>query len=306
MNSTLDYLLYCCIKSLVKSLEEQQGRDPAQEEEKLDAFIAWAQENDVDPRSLCEDSNSLDGWIEFYNKFLEADPEHFEKTFKITPHNNLNEAPEIGNNKSMPHQNKHIPSPEEKEQTMGFIDAKCPACAKAIEIPAETTEFFCPYCGSKFLRDAAYAYARMPEISTGEADLSDFVIVGTTLTAYTGTKPNVIIPDYVTTIGKDAFKENKYVSTLVIPDSVTSIGCGAFRSCTSLKRASMSNNIVAIDSFAFAGCNSLCEINFPHSLIKIDGYAFNGCLSLATAFIPSSCELGMGVFSDSPTKVTRI
>lgn len=32
MNSTLDYLLYCCIKSLVKSLEEQQGRDPAQEE----------------------------------------------------------------------------------------------------------------------------------------------------------------------------------------------------------------------------------------------------------------------------------
>ena len=206
----------------------------------------------------------------------------------------------------MPHQNKHISSLEEKEQTMGFIDAKCPACAKAIEIPAETTEFFCPYCGSKFLRDAAYAYARMPEISTGEADLSDFVIIGTTLTAYTGTKPNVIIPDYVTTIGKDAFKENKYVSTLVIPDSVTSIGHGAFQSCTSLKRASMSNNIVAIDSFAFAGCNSLCEINIPHSLIKIDGYAFNGCLSLATALIPSSCKLGKDVFGDSPTKVTRV
>ena len=77
---------------------------------------------------------------------------------------------------------------------MRFVSAKCPACAKDIEIPAEETEFFCPYCGSKFLRDAAYAFAAMPEMSTGDADLSDFVIVGTTLAAYRGTKEHVIIP----------------------------------------------------------------------------------------------------------------
>lgn len=189
---------------------------------------------------------------------------------------------------------------------MGFIDAKCPACAKAIEIPAETTEFFCPYCGSKFLRDAAYAYARMPEISTGEADLSDFIIVGTTLTAYTGSKPNVIIPGHVTIIADEAFRGNKYLSTLVIPDSVTTIGTEAFCGCTSLTSVSMSNNVVSINENAFSACQSLQDINFPRSLKTIGARAFYSCSSLTTALIPSSCQIGFFAFDDSPTQITRI
>ena len=189
---------------------------------------------------------------------------------------------------------------------MGFIDAKCPACAKAIEIPAETTEFFCPYCGSKFLRDAAYAYARMPEISTGEADLSDFIIVGTTLTAYTGTKPNVIIPSHVTIIADEAFMGNKYLSTLVIPDSVTAIGINAFRGCTSLTSVSMSNNVVKIGGHAFNSCKSLQDINFPRSLKTICTSAFENCFSLTAALIPSSCNCDKYAFDYSPTKITRI
>lgn len=189
---------------------------------------------------------------------------------------------------------------------MGFIDAKCPACAKTIEIPAETTEFFCPYCGSKFLRDAAYAYARMPEISTGEADLSDFIIVGTTLAAYTGTKPNVIIPSHVTIIADEAFKGNKYLNTLVIPDSVTAIGFGAFHGCTSLTSVSMSNNVVHIGSNAFNSCKSLQDINFPRSLKTIRKSAFESCSSLTAVLIPSSCEINSYAFDYSPTQITRI
>lgn len=189
---------------------------------------------------------------------------------------------------------------------MGFIDAKCPACAKAIEIPAETTEFFCPYCGSKFLRDAAYAYARMPEISTGEADLSDFVIVGTTLVSYTGTKPNVIIPSHVTIVADKAFTGNKYVSTLVIPDSVTSIGEEAFSGCTSLASVSMSNSIIKIQRRAFRCCESLRDIDFPRSLKSLAIYAFSCCSSLTSALIPSSCNCNEYAFDCSPTKITRI
>lgn len=188
---------------------------------------------------------------------------------------------------------------------MGFIDAKCPACAKAIEIPAETTDFFCPYCGSKFLRDAAYAYARMPEVSTGEADLSDFVIVGTTLVSYTGTKPNVIIPSHVTIVADNAFTGNKYVSTLVIPDSVTSIGEEAFSGCTSLAKVSMSNCIVMIQTRAFRFCESLRDIDFPRSLKTIGERAFYSCSSLTTALIPSSCQIGFRAFDGSPTEITR-
>ena len=40
-----------------------------------------------------------------------------------------------------------------------------------------------------------------------------------------------VIPDYVTSIGNDAFCGCKSLRSIVIPDSVTSIGDSAFRHC---------------------------------------------------------------------------
>lgn len=200
---------------------------------------------------------------------------------------------------------------------MGFVSAKCPACAKNIEIPAEETEFFCPYCGSKFLRDAAYAFAAMPELATGDADLSDFIIVGTTLTAYKGIKPHVIIPAHVTVISSEAFRENKHVSTVTIPDSVTIIETNAFRGCTSLCVVNMSHSVVTIEIGAFEECASLQKIDFPRSLKQIGASAFRECSSLVTAYVPSSCsykksndshpwhQYEFASFS-SPTKVVEV
>lgn len=200
---------------------------------------------------------------------------------------------------------------------MGFVSAKCPACAKDIEIPAEETEFFCPYCGSKFLRDAAYAFAAMPEMATGDADLSDFIIVGTTLTAYKGTKPHVIVPAQVTVISSEAFQGNKFISTVTIPDSVTIIETNAFQNCTSLRTVSMSHSVVTIEIGAFEGCVSLQEIDFPRSLQQIGASAFRGCSSLVAAYVPSSCSYKKSNNSNpwrqyefasfsNPTKVTAI
>lgn len=200
---------------------------------------------------------------------------------------------------------------------MGFVSAKCPACARDIEIPAEETEFFCPYCGSKFLRDAAYAFAAMPEMATGDADLSDFIIVGTTLTAYKGTKPHVVVPAHVTTISSEAFQGNKHISSVTIPDSVTTIETNAFRGCTSLCAVTMSQNVVTIEIGAFEGCVSLREIVFPRSLQQIGASAFQGCSSLVAAYVPSSCSYKKSNNShpwsqhefasfSSPTKVVEV
>lgn len=186
---------------------------------------------------------------------------------------------------------------------MGFVSAKCPACAKDIEIPAEEAEFFCPYCGSKFLRDAAYAFAAMPEMSTGDADLSDFVIAGTTLAAYRGTKTHVSIPSNVTTIAGGAFMGNKYISSITIPDSVTSIGADCFNGCTSLAAVAMSNRITTIGNKAFKGCSSLTEIDLPQSLEIFGSSSFQGCTSLTLALVPSSCTLGTFLFDGCPVKV---
>lgn len=186
---------------------------------------------------------------------------------------------------------------------MGFVSAKCPACAKDIEIPAEEVEFFCPYCGSKFLRDAAYAFAAMPEMSAGDAYLSDFVIVGTTLVAYQGTKPHVVIPAHVTAISDDAFIRNKSILSVLIPDSVTSIGSKCFKGCTSLSKVAMSNRIVSIGMEAFCDCVSLEKINLPHSLKRLGNRAFEGCKSLVTVLMPGSCISGSYVFDNCPAKI---
>lgn len=188
---------------------------------------------------------------------------------------------------------------------MGFVSAKCPACAKDIEIPAEEVEFFCPYCGSKFLRDAAYAFAAMPEMSTGDADLSDFVIVGTTLVDYQGAKPHVVIPAHVTAISNDVFFGNKSILSVLIPDSVTSIGMECFKGCTSLSKVAMSNRIVSIGREAFCDCVSLEKIELPHSLKQLGDRAFLGCKSLVTALIPESCDRGSSVFGFCPAKIIK-
>lgn len=193
---------------------------------------------------------------------------------------------------------------------MGFISAKCPACSKGIEIPGEEKEFFCPYCGSKFLRDAAYAFAAMPGMTADDVDLSEFVITGTTLVSYRGTRAHVVIPSHITLIDTGAFEGNKAISTVVIPDGVTAIEEGAFRGCTSLAEVSMSKSIVSIGKEAFKRCRSLREIEFPRSLETLGEWSFSECSSLVSALIPSSCTYIMDddygdTFASSPTRITE-
>lgn len=58
------------------------------------------------------------------------------------------------------------------------------------------------------------------------------------LTKYTGIEPNVVIPEGVTGIGSEAFKNYNaahYLTSVTIPNTVTSIGDKAFYDCTKLK-----------------------------------------------------------------------
>lgn len=51
------------------------------------------------------------------------------------------------------------------------------------------------------------------------ADTSDFVLSGTTLTSYTGTDEEVVIPEGVTRINRDAFKGNTTMKRVILPTS---------------------------------------------------------------------------------------
>ena len=95
-----------------------------------------------------------------------------------------------------------------------------------------------------------------------------------------------VIPDYVTSIGGDAFSGCESLTSLVIPDSVVSIGDGAFSHCESLKNIVLPNSITSIGFCVFQHCRSLTSLVIPDSVTSIDTLAFCFCSSLKSLVIP--------------------
>ena len=66
------------------------------------------------------------------------------------------------------------------------------------------------------------------------SNVNDFVIENGRLQKYIGEKENVVVPDNVISIEKQAFAFCESVTSIVIPNSVTVIGDGAFEGCKSM------------------------------------------------------------------------
>lgn len=192
---------------------------------------------------------------------------------------------------------------------MGYVDAKCPICARDIQVPEDAEKPYCMYCGAQFLKDAACAFAgtlKAVSASSTPSESSDFTVVGASLLDYRGESADVVIPDGISSIEADAFKGNKAIVHVKMPDSVTSIGYCAFYGCSSLKTVEFSKSIVTMENYAFANCKSLTEVSLPRSVKTIGQWCFNGCSSMSTANIPSGTAIGKYCFEDNPAKVVRL
>ena len=86
-----------------------------------------------------------------------------------------------------------------------------------------------------------------------------------------------VIPDYVTSIGGDAFSGCRSLKSLVISNSVTDIAVGAFLSCTSLSSVVIPDGVTSIGEGAFIGCESLKSIVIPDGVVSIEKDAFRDC-----------------------------
>ena len=82
---------------------------------------------------------------------------------------------------------------------------------------------------------------------------------------------------------------NSYSGDITIPETVcyknkmlkvVSIGYEAFRDCKNLTSLIVGDSINIIDQYAFYNCCNLINISIPKSVTRIDAYAFNGCNSL--------------------------
>ena len=95
---------------------------------------------------------------------------------------------------------------------------------------------------------------------------------------------SVTIPNSVTSIGNYAFYECFSLTSVTIPNSVTSIGGRAFQACTS----TLGNSVTSIGDEAFRECKNLTSITIPNSVTSIGKSAFYNCANLTSITIPNS------------------
>ena len=112
------------------------------------------------------------------------------------------------------------------------------------------------------------------------------------ITDYNGNAKTVDIPEKidgksVTSIGDEAFRFCRNLTSITIPDSVTGIGRSAFFYCENLFNLTIGDDVTYIGSSAFSGCRSLTDITIPDGVDEIGWYAFDGCVSLKNVNVKS-------------------
>ena len=103
------------------------------------------------------------------------------------------------------------------------------------------------------------------------------IIEKSTNTLIVGCK-NTIIPNGVTSIGKNAFYNCSGLTSINIPNSVKSIDSRAFAVCSDLTSITIPNSVTSIGDESFQSCTSLASITFPNSVINIGYRAFMGTI----------------------------
>ena len=163
---------------------------------------------------------------------------------------------------------------------MPTVPAKCPECGEILQADNEKDAAICPHCSMPFIvKKAVNNYF-------GTAEQHDFQIRAGELIKYTGAAGNVLIPNGVTAVRQEAFKNCTILYSVKIPDGVASIGNEAFMSCRSLTEISIPSSVTSIGDWAFYDCCELTEITIPNSVASIGKCALGNCSRLRQIRIP--------------------
>lgn len=172
---------------------------------------------------------------------------------------------------------------------MGIIPGICTQCGATLTVDTEKEAMVCPYCGTAFVVEKAIntfnnTYNVTNHITAQnvyiQKEEDDFEIIGGVLIKYTGESTDVVIPEGVVKIDKDAFSHTM-IQSVKMSDRVVEID-SAFEGCKLLQEVQLSNNLKFLKGTAFTGCESLKSIALPSSLEVLERQVFNFCEQLHT------------------------
>lgn len=109
----------------------------------------------------------------------------------------------------------------------------------------------------------------------------------------------IVIPENVSVIGGDAFRNCEKLEHIVIPKMVRELKSACFEDCITLKSVSLPEELKKIGQRAFSGCTMLSDITLPEHLQCLEDEAFFGCSSLKECILyPELEHIGKNVFTN--------
>lgn len=115
----------------------------------------------------------------------------------------------------------------------------------------------------------------------------------------------IIFDGPVTSIGRNAFYQNKTLKTIDLPETVSTIGDNAFNNCLELNAISIPESVASIGMAAFKQCHSLSEIDLPGNITVIEKETFYECWKLSNAKIPKKVK-SIGEYAFYYTKIKTL
>lgn len=108
----------------------------------------------------------------------------------------------------------------------------------------------------------------------------EYIIVGNTLTKYSGEQSVFKVPEGVEVIGEGAFRTYSYgksadkLEEIILPSSVKRLASAAFSGRNALKVINLPEGLTTIDNDVFAGCDSLESVHIPSTVTELSPSAF--------------------------------
>ena len=135
--------------------------------------------------------------------------------------------------------------------------------------------------------------------------VEEFIIKNNVLVKYNGESTDIVIPEGVTSIADDAFK-NSTVTSIKFPESMTVISEGLFQNNSDLTSVTLSDKTTTIEASAFSRCTKLTSITIPSSVTEIGDSAFS-YTGLKGIEIPANVKsIGKFAFSYSKLENAKI